>query len=316
MPAFQEDLVLLPRSKNESGWNFLPGIVQPMPCDEEAMYRAMMLGLRDFVNKNAYKGVVLGLSGGIDSALSAAVAVDALGKDRVRAVMLPSPFTSRDSIEDATESAQRLDIRLDTISIEPGMQAFEGMLNSFFGGAIAEVITGSNQPRLRGAILMAISHAERRLLLTTGNKSELAAGYMTLYGDMCGHYCVLKDIYKTTVYRIAKWRNAQNDVIPQRSITKAPTAELKLDQTDQDTLPPYELLDAILIRLIEGQRSIDELVAEGFDRATVERVSGMVFAAEYKRRQAAPGVKMTHMSFDGDRRYPITDAWWVQQLMP
>ncbi len=309
MRAFAEDFALVHFSKEANGLEPAKGEIQPSYGEEETIYRTMILGLRDFVEKNGFKGVVLGMSGGIDSALSAAVAVDALGPERVRLIMMPSPYTSRDSFEDADACAKRLGLKIDTVPIEPAMNTFHAMLQDAFSEELKPV-TGENiQPRLRGAILMAISNNEGLMLLTTGNKSEMSVGYATLYGDMCGGYSVIKDVYKTTVYKLARWRNTQSDVIPERILTKAPTAELKPGQTDQDTLPPYDLLDAILLRLIEEQLSVAEVVAQGYDRDTVERVARMLYFAEYKRRQSPPGVKITGMSFGRDRRYPITSGW-------
>ena len=309
LKAFAEDFALV-RLHNDGGkWTAEEGKIEPGYGDEETIYRAMVLGLRDFVDKNGFRGVVLGLSGGIDSALSAAVAVDALGPARVRALMMPSPYTSRDSVEDAAECARRLGIALDTISIEPAMQAFAGMLDHAFSDTLKPVTAENIQPRLRGAILMAVSNNEGLMLLTTGNKSEMSVGYATLYGDMCGGYSVVKDVYKTTVYKVARWRNREGEVIPERILTKAPSAELKPNQTDQDTLPPYDLLDAILLELVEHQLSVAEVVARGFDAGIVAKVANMLFAAEYKRRQSPPGVKITGMSFGRDRRYPITSGW-------
>jgi NAD+ synthetase len=283
------------------------------PIPAPVQWRGIKLGLRDFVTRNGFAGVVLGMSGGMDSALAAALAVDALGADQVRLVMLPSPVTSRESIEDAAECAQRLGVRLETVAIAPGMQAFETMMSGIFDGEVSKLAVGENQTRVRAGILLAISARHHLLLLNTGNKSEMATGFTTTYGDMCGHYAVLKDVYKTTVYQLAAWRNAQGDVIPQRIFTKAPSAELYPGQTDQDTLPPYPVLDAILRQLVEQRRDIDEVVAQGHARDIVEQVSAMLYAAEYKRRQAPPGVKVSPMSFQSDRRYPITNGWHVMQ---
>lgn len=273
------------------------------------IYHAMMLGLRDYVHKNRFPGVLLGLSGGIDSALTAAIAVDALGPEAVHAVMLPSPYTSRASMEDAAECAKKLRIRLDTVSISSAMLAFDKMLGPLFSGRQPDLTEENIQSRLRGNALMAISNKFGNLLITTGNKSEMAVGYATLYGDMCGAYNVLKDIYKTTIYKLANWRNRQNTVIPKRIITKPPSAELRPNQTDQDSLPPYDLLDAILQRFIEQQMSSKEIIAEGFDKTMVERVAKMFYRSEFKRRQAPPGVKITPMSFGRDRRYPLASGW-------
>ena len=283
-----------------------------------AVYQAMMLGLRDYVRKNGFPGIVLGLSGGIDSALTVAVAVDALGPDAVRGVRLPSRFTSAASQDDAEESARLLGIALDTVAIEAPVAAFEESLAGVFAGRPRDVAEENIQARARGVILMAISNKFGSLLVTTGNKSEMSVGYSTLYGDMCGGYSVLKDVYKTEVYALSRWRNhcrpgdalgPAGRVIPESSIIKAPTAELRPNQTDQDTLPPYEELDAILNGLVEEEQSVAEIVERGFARETVVRVQRMLFAAEYKRRQAPPGVKITSRNFGRDRRYPLTNAF-------
>jgi len=287
-------------------------------CRLESMYQAMMLGLRDYLRKNGFPGVVLGLSGGIDSALTAAVAVDALGPHRVRGVRLPSRFTTASSQDDAAETQRLLGLRLDTIEIEPVVAAVERVVQPLFEGKPRDVTEENIQARGRGLLLMALSNKFGDLLLTTGNKSEMSVGYATLYGDMCGGFSVLKDIYKTDVYRLSRWRNAQRPrgalgpvghAIPESSITKAPTAELRPNQTDQDSLPPYEELDAVLHGLVEEEESVEVLLGRGFDRATVERIQRLLFAAEYKRRQAPPGVKITRRSFGRDRRYPLTNAF-------
>jgi len=284
----------------------------------EDIYHAMTTGLRDYVEKNRFPGVVLGLSGGIDSALTAAVAVDALGPERVRCVMMPSPYTSADSLEDAAEIGRLLGIRLDSISIEPAMAAFSSMLAGVFDGLAADVTEENVQARARGLVLMAISNKLGHMLLTTGNKSEMSVGYATLYGDMCGGFSVLKDIYKTTVFELSRWRNQcrgngfrgpDGRVMPERVISKPPTAELRPNQTDQDTLPPYADLDAMLEALIEDEASIEDVAARGFDPQTVRRVWRMIDRAEYKRRQAPPGVKITRRAFGRDRRYPITNGF-------
>ena len=271
------------------------------------------------MDKNGFPGVVLGLSGGIDSALSAAVAADALGPDRVRAVMMPSPTTGRESQEDAAACAAMLGIRYETIGIGPAMEAFRAMLAPAFGGRTPPGIAEENiQSRIRGATLMALSNGFGDMLLTTGNKSEMSTGYATLHGDMCGGYSVLKDAYKTTVFALCRWRNAnrppgaegpEGPAMPERVIAKPPSAELKPDQTDQDTLPPYGELDAILEGLVEGERDVDALVAAGHDRATVLRVWRMLDRAEYKRRQAPPGVKISRRALGRDRRTPITNGY-------
>ena len=270
------------------------------------IYQAMMLALRDYITKNSFKGVLLGLSGGIDSALVAAVAVDALGAEKVQAVMMPSPYTSQESLQDAASCAALLGIPLQEIDITPAMGAFDTLLIPVFAGRAPDIAEENIQSRIRGNILMAISNKLGLMVLTTGNKSEMAVGYATLYGDMCGGYNVLKDIYKTEVYALADWRNQKNVVIPERILTKAPSAELKPDQTDQDSLPPYSLLDTILEQLIEQQRSVHEIVAMGYEKPVVEKVARLVARAEYKRRQAAPGVKISTMSFGRDRRYPLS----------
>ena len=283
-----------------------------------SIYSAMVLGLRDYVRKNGFRGVVLGLSGGIDSALTAAVAVDALGAERVRGVRLPSRFTSQASLDDAVESARALGTRLDTVVIEGPVRAFESALQPLFAGRPRDVTEENLQARGRGAILMALANKFGELLVTTGNKSEMSVGYATLYGDMCGGYSVLKDIYKTEVYALARWRNEhipegglgpRGRVVPESSLVKAPSAELRPDQTDQDTLPPYEVLDAVLNGLVEEEQSVDQIVARGVSREIVTRVQHLLYSAEYKRRQAPPGVKITRRSFGRDRRYPITNAF-------
>jgi NAD+ synthase len=283
-----------------------------------AIYNAMLLGLRDYVRKNGFRGVVLGLSGGIDSALTAVVAVDALGHDRVRGVRLPSAFTSAASMDDAEETAARLGMRLDTLAIESTVASLETTLAPVFEGRPRDVTEENLQARARGVLLMACSNKFGELLVTTGNKSEMSVGYATLYGDMCGGYSVLKDVYKTEVYALARWRNAQRPenalgpggrVVPESSITKAPTAELRPNQTDQDSLPPYEELDAVLHGLIEEELSLDEIAARGAARETVVRVQRLLYSAEYKRRQAPPGVKITRKSFGRDRRYPVTNGF-------
>ncbi len=300
------------------GWRSATTAIAADEDEMESIYQAMVLGLRDYVTKNHFPGVVIGLSGGIDSALTAVVAVDALGADRVRCVMMPSPYTSQDSLDDAAEQAKRVAVRLHSVTIAPAMQAFQAMLEPLFEGRQADTTEENIQSRSRGLVLMAISNKFGEMLLTTGNKSEMSVGYATLYGDMCGGYSVLKDVYKTTVYELARWRNVHlpkgalgpsGTVVPERIIAKAPTAELKTDQTDQDTLPPYPVLDDILVSLIEDEASLDEIVARGHDPALVRRVWAMVDRAEYKRRQAPPGVKITRRAFGRDRRYPITNAF-------
>lgn len=288
------------------------------PDGLDAIYQTLVLGLRDYVNKNGFPGVVIGMSGGIDSALSAAVAVDALGSDRVRLVMMLSPYTSADSLEDAKLCADMLEAGIESIHIGPAMAAFEQMLAPAFAGRDADIAEENIQARSRGMILMAISNKFGHMVLTTGNKSEMSVGYATLYGDMCGGYSVLKDLYKTTVFDLCQWRNSHKPVgaigpdgvvIPDRIITKPPSAELRPDQKDEDSLPPYDVLDDILHQMIEGERSVRDIVDSGHDEATVRRVWRLLDRAEYKRRQAPPGVKITPRAFGRDRRYPITNGF-------
>jgi NAD+ synthase len=317
LPAWQGQVVTTTWVKGKHGWT-TAGAVAEEPCREENIYQAMMLGLRDYVTKNGFPGVVLGLSGGIDSALAAAVAADALGRDKVWCVMMPSPYTSQESLDDAAGVAKLLGCRLDTINIGPAMAAFDTMLAPVFAGKQPDITEENLQSRSRGLTLMGISNKFGPMVLSTGNKSEMSTGYATLYGDMCGGYAVLKDVYKTAVFAVCRWRNLwrphgglgpDGAVMPERVITKPPSAELKPDQKDQDTLPPYDVLDGILHCLIEGEMSVDETAAKGYDDATVRRVWRMLDRAEYKRRQAPPGVKITARSFGRDRRYPITNGF-------
>lgn len=318
LPDWQEHVETIAFTKSEGGDWSASGMLMPWTEDLEATYMAMVVGLRDYVNKNGFPGVVLGLSGGIDSGLSLVVAVDALGKDRVRAVMMPSQYTSEDSLEDARLGAEYVDIQLDTISIVPGVSAFDDMLSGVFAGTTADTTEENIQARLRGLILMSISNKFGHMVLTTGNKSEMSVGYATLYGDMCGGYSVLKDVYKTRVFDLAWWRNAhkpkhvlgpKGKVVPERVITKPPTAELRPDQKDEDSLPPYDVLDGILMGLVEREVPLETLVSEGYDRATVHRIEHLLYIAEYKRRQAPPGVKTTPRNYGRDRRYPITNRF-------
>lgn len=307
LKSHEPDLALFGWDSGKSDISNIPH--NSIPAEEEAIYKTLVLGLRDYVEKTGQQGVLLGLSGGIDSALVAAIAVDALGKNRVRGVLMPSRYTSADSNEDALETAKFLDIRIDTVPIEPGVGAFETMLANVFSGHAPNVAEENIQSRLRGNILMAISNKIGWIVLNTSNKSETAVGYTTLYGDMCGAYSVLKDVYKTQVYALANWRNAQGRVIPERSITKAPTAELRENQKDEDSLPPYPVLDQILHGLVEERLSVSVLVEKGFERETVEKVNRLLYSAEYKRRQAPPGVKITSMVFGKDWRYPIAQHY-------
>jgi NAD+ synthase len=299
-------------------WVCETGMLEKPSEGLESIYQAMTLGLRDYVEKNGFPGVLIGLSGGVDSAITAAVAVDALGSDRVRCVMMPSPYTSQESLEDAEEAAQLMGVQLDDVGIQPAMTAFETMLEPIFGDAAADVTEENIQARSRGLILMGISNKLGYMLLTTGNKSEMSVGYATLYGDMCGGYSVLKDVYKTTVFDLCHWRNQTKPenllgpagrVIPERIITKPPSAELRPDQKDEDSLPPYDKLDDILRCLIEEEMSVEEIVARDHAPETVQRIWHMLDLAEYKRRQAPPGVKITHRAFGRERRYPITNSF-------
>ncbi len=276
---------------------------------EPHVYDALVMGVRDYVGKNGFPGVLLGLSGGVDSALVLAVAVDALGRDRVRAVMLPSPYTRPISLEDARTMAGGLGVRYDEIPIAPVFDAFRGALAADFSGLAADATEENIQARIRGTMLMALSNKFGSIVLTTGNKSEMAVGYATLYGDMAGGFAVLKDISKTLVYRLCRYRNSLGRVIPERIITRAPSAELKPDQVDQDSLPPYDALDAILEAYVEQDRSPAEMVAMGFDPEHVRRIVRLIKINEYKRRQAAVGIRITPRGFGKDWRYPITSAW-------
>ncbi len=316
---FEDDILLTHWQEGAEGWRLAsPAEIHQPPDDNEAVYRAMVLGLRDYVTKNRFPGVVLGLSGGIDSALSAAVAVDALGPDRVHAVMMPSRYTSQESLDDAKACAELLGVRLDNVPIGQAVDGFSAMLAPIFEDRPPDTTEENIQSRIRGVTLMAISNKLGSMVLTTGNKSEMSVGYATLYGDMCGGYSVLKDVYKMAVFALSRWRNMHRpalclgpdgDVIPERIIDKPPSAELRADQKDEDSLPPYEILDAILAGLVEEDLSPKELVDRGFETATVRQVSNLLDLAEYKRRQAPPGVKITRKAFGRDRRYPITNAF-------
>ena len=281
----------------------------PLPSEEERIYGAMKLGLREYVLKNGFTEVVLGLSGGVDSALVATIAADALGADNVHAVMMPSPFTAQDSLDDAAALAGNLGVTLETIRIEDAMNVFESGLMPYLEKDTSGLARQNIQSRIRGVILMGISNSTGAMVMSTGNKSEMAVGYATLYGDMNGGYNVLKDAYKTQVYALCRWRNVQGGVIPEHILIKAPTAELKDNQTDQDSLPPYDVLDAILYGLIEEDKSPEELSSEGLDKEVADKVWHMVLRAEYKRRQAPPGPKLSTCPFDGQRRYPITSRF-------
>jgi NAD+ synthase (glutamine-hydrolysing) len=286
------------------------GEVVPLPSLEGQAWAALVCGVRDYLGKNGFPGAIIGLSGGIDSALVLAIAVDALGVDKVRCVMMPSPYTADISWIDARDMARRLGVRYDEISIAPMMDAFRSSLALQFAGLPEDTTEENIQARIRGTLLMALSNKTGRIVLTTGNKSEMATGYCTLYGDMAGGFAVIKDVAKTLVYRLARWKNAQgSEVIPERIITRAPSAELRPNQTDQDSLPPYDVLDAILARYMEDDQSVDDIVAGGFERTTVERVARLIKVNEYKRRQAPVGIRITHRAFGRDWRYPITSKF-------
>ncbi|MBC7649326.1 MAG: NAD+ synthase, partial [Vitreoscilla sp.] len=289
--------------------------IQPEQTDDADLWDALVLGVRDYLGKNGFPGALLGLSGGIDSALVLAIAVDAIGADKVRTVMMPSPYTADISWIDAREMAERMQVRYDEISIIPEFEAFKASLADQFKGRAQDTTEENIQARIRGTLLMALSNKFGAIVLTTGNKSEMATGYCTLYGDMAGGFAVIKDLAKTTVFRLAHWRNANDPYgtgkspIPERIITRPPSAELKADQTDQDSLPPYDVLDAILERYMENDESIESIIAAGFDRAVVERVTRLIKINEYKRRQAPVGIRVTHRSFGKDWRYPITSKF-------
>ncbi len=315
LPKFESALEITNWTRGQDGWRCLEAANQPWPTGPEAIYRAMVLGLRDYVLKSGFPGVLLGLSGGVDSALSVVVAADALGAANVRTFMLPSRYTSQESLDDAASCAAAIGVALDEITIAPAVEAFDFMLADQFSGLVADITEENLQARIRGVTLMALSNKLGLMLMTTGNKSEMAVGYATLYGDMCGGYNVLKDLYKVEVYELCRWRNANTpfngpeNPIPQRILTKPPSAELRPDQTDQDSLPPYEVLDAILYGLVEEEATLDEIVARGHDAATVERIQRLLYGSEYKRRQAAPGVKIGGKAFGRDRRYPLVNRF-------
>jgi NAD+ synthase len=318
LPAFREMVLTTHWSRSGGVWRCAQGpIARPDDLDQ-ADYTACMLGLRDYVDKNRFKGVVIGLSGGIDSALCAAMATDALGRERVRCLMLPFRYTSQESLDDAAAIARSLGVRYDVVPIESAVRGLEASLIAVFAGSPRDVTEENLQARARGTILMAVSNKFSLMVVTTGNKSEMSVGYATLYGDMNGGFNPIKDLYKTEVYRLAQLRNSwkpvdakgpTGEVIPQNVLTRAPSAELRENQTDQDTLPPYDVLDRILERLVEREESIASIVAAGFDRETVMKIERMLYLAEYKRRQAAPGVKVTLKNFGRDRRYPIVNRF-------
>ena len=315
---WDEQIVETQWTRTAQGWRCDRGEVAELADHPEDIYCAMVMALRDYVDRNRFPGVVLGLSGGIDSAICAAIAVDALGPERVWCVMMPSQFTSQASLDDAAECARLLGCRHDTIPIKPAVAAFGAMLAESFAGKQADTTEENIQSRIRGVTLMALSNKFGPMLLTTGNKSEMSVGYATIYGDMAGGYNPLKDAYKLTVFAISRWRNhhcpriglgPEGPVIPENILTKPPSAELRHDQKDEDSLPPYEVLDPILLGLVEHEKSVDQLAQDGFDRDILIRIEHLLHLAEYKRRQAPPGVKLGNRNFGRDRRYPITHAF-------
>jgi NAD+ synthase len=318
LPDWEEELRITHWSRDGDGWRCEMGELAALSPHPGDAYTAMVVGLRDYVNANRFPGVILGLSGGIDSAICAAIAADALGPERVWCVMMPSPYTSQSSLDDAAACAAMIGCRLDTIPIEAAMGAFDAMLAPLFAGRAPDLTEENIQSRIRGLTLMALSNKFGSMLVTTGNKSEMSVGYATIYGDMAGGYNPIKDAYKMTVFGISNWRNANRPaiglgpdgpVMPENIITKAPSAELRPDQKDSDSLPDYPILDPILMGLVEEELSVDDIVTRGFDRAVVTRIERLLYVAEYKRRQAPPGVKLGKKNFGRDRRYPITNAF-------
>jgi len=318
LPAFREDIATIGFVRTAAGWRAEAGSIASIESGDEADYAACVLGLRDYVDKNRFPGVVIGLSGGIDSALCATIAVDALGAERVRCVMMPYRFTAPESLADAASVAKALGIDYDTVPIAPAVEGLEKALAPLTAGLPRDVTEENLQARARGTILMAISNKFGLMVVTTGNKSEMSAGYATLYGDMNGGFNPIKDLYKTEVYRLSRLRNRWRPhgglgpagrVIPENVLVRAPSAELRENQTDQDSLPPYDVLDAVLERLVEREESVATIADAGFDRDMVMRIERMLYLAEYKRRQAAPGVKVTLKNFGRDRRYPIVNRF-------
>jgi NAD+ synthase len=319
--SFESDFIVSDWSRTAAGWRCTSGDVTPLASIEEAPWQAMLRGLRDYVRKNGFSKIVLGLSGGIDSAIVAAIAADALGPENVHAIMLPYRYTSEDSLRDARDCAARLGIRYDIVSIGKPVDEALHELQPVFANAAEDLTEENIQSRMRGLVLMAISNKTGAMLLTTGNKSEMAVGYATIYGDMNGGFNPIKDLFKMEVYKLADWRNSHipdgtlcphGDVIPRSIVDKAPSAELRPNQTDQDSLPPYPILDEVLTGLIEDERSVAQIVERGqgrFDGALVKRIERLVLLAEYKRRQAAPGVKLTRKAFGIGRKYPITNGY-------
>lgn len=308
-PAFSEGQFAVTLDWDQQQVSVPAQSLEPIPDNTAAVYQALVVGMRDYVNKNRFKGVVLGLSGGIDSALTLAMAVDALGAERVEAVMMPFRYTSDLSKNDAADEAARLGVRYSSISIEPMYEAFMGALSNEFIGTKPDATEENLQARCRGVLLMAISNKKGYLVLTTGNKSEMAVGYSTLYGDMAGGFDALKDVPKTLVFALSHYRNTLGEVIPKTVITRPPSAELAPDQKDEDSLPPYDILDRILELYVEQDYSAEAIISEGFNREQVERVVRLVDVNEYKRRQAPVGIRISQRGFGRDRRYPITSGW-------
>lgn len=318
LPTFEEAIVHVDFTRTSEGWQAEPGQMTPQPDAWEQDYHAMMLGLREYLRKSGFSKVVLGLSGGIDSALVATIAADAIGAENVRCVMLPSEYTSQGSLDDAADCAKRLGTRLDTVKIDGARDAVEGALAHLMEGTKPDTTEENIQSRLRGVMLMALSNKFGEMLLTTGNKSEVAVGYATIYGDMAGGYNPIKDLYKTRVFETCRWRNAnhrpwmmgpEGEVVPPQIISKPPSAELRPDQKDEDSLPPYKVLDAILEGLVEKDLALKDLVAQGFDVETVKKVEKLLYISEWKRYQAAPGPRISTKAFWLDRRYPLVNRW-------
>ncbi|MFV0384324.1 NAD+ synthase [Paracoccus sp. (in: a-proteobacteria)] len=318
LPPFAEAIVHVDFTRTHGGWHAEPGEMAPQPDAWEQDYHAMMLGLREYLRKSGFRKVVLGMSGGIDSALVATIAADAIGPDNVRCVMLPSEYTSQASLDDAADCAGRLGAQLDTVKIDGARDAVSGALAHLMAGTQPDITEENIQSRLRGVMLMAISNKFGEMLLTTGNKSEVAVGYATIYGDMAGGYNPIKDLYKTRVFETCRWRNANHrdwmmgpagEVIPPRIISKPPSAELRPDQKDEDSLPPYDVLDAILEGLVEKDLALKDLVAQGFNAETVRKVEKLLYISEWKRYQAAPGPRISTKAFWLDRRYPLINRW-------
>ncbi len=314
-PSFVEKMPIALVNTAQAAIEIVVDVSTKAVDEDEQLWHALVLGVRDYITKNGFPSALLGLSGGIDSALVLAIAVDAIGADKVRAVMMPSPYTASISWIDAREMAQRLGVRYDELSIAAPFESFKAVLAEEFKGRAEDTAEENIQARIRGTLLMALSNKFGSIVLTTGNKSEMATGYCTLYGDMAGGFAVIKDLFKTTVFRLTKWRNANDPYgtgaspIPERIITRPPSAELRPDQTDQDSLPPYEVLDAILERFMENDQSGEQIIAAGFDAAVVQRVLRLVRINEYKRRQSPVGIRVSHRSFGKDWRYPITNKF-------